>query len=203
MFWWLDSTACAVVLYTVAGSLALLLGLTERQRRRRDDRPDYWPAFWFTTAGLLLVMALGRVGDVSDLLTEIGREQARSGGWYDVRRAFQAWGIGVVAAVWAVIVAIAIWRVPERRRRFLPTAVAVFTLVCYIGVRLVSLHQVDAVLHNREVEGVTIGAFIEDGLLLLVIAVSSWRFRRPNGGRIPATPPVSPVEPAVGSTAGR
>ena len=128
-------------------------------------------------------MAVGRASNVSDLLTELGRERARSGGWYEVRRSLQAWVIGAVAAVWAVTVAIAVWRVPERRRRYLPTAIVVFTLVCFIGIRLISLHQVDALLHNRDVRGVTIGAVIEVGLLLLVLAVSAWRFRRPNGAR--------------------
>jgi hypothetical protein len=127
-------------------------------------------------------MAVGRASNVSDLLTDIGREQARSGGWYEVRRSLQAWVIGAVAAVWAVTVAVAVWRVPERRRRYLPTAVVVFTLVCFIGVRLISLHQVDALLHNRNIRGVTIGAAIEVELLLLVVAVSAWRFPRSNAG---------------------
>lgn len=90
--------------------------------------------------------------------------------------------IGGVAAVWVVTVAVAVWRVPERRRRYLPTAVVVFTLVCFIGVRLISLHQVDALLHNSDIRGVTIGAAVEVGLLLLVVAVSAWRFPRSNTG---------------------
>jgi uncharacterized membrane protein (DUF485 family) len=179
---WLDSTALAVCLYALAGATALLLGVIE-QRRGAGTDPSLWPTFWFVTGGLLLTMALGRASDVSDLLTDIGREQARSGGWYEVRRSLQAWVIGAVAAVWAVTVAVAVWRVPERRRRYLPTAIAVFTLVCFIGIRLISLHHVDAVLHNREIGGVTIGAVIEVGLLLMVVVVSAWRFRRSSSGR--------------------
>jgi uncharacterized membrane protein (DUF485 family) len=179
---WLDSTALAVCLYALAGATALLLGVIEQRRGARTD-PRLWPTFWFVTGGLLLTMALGRASDVSDLLTDIGREQARSGGWYEVRRSLQAWVIGAVAAVWAVTVAVAVWRVPERRRRYLPTAIAVFTLVCFIGIRLISLHHVDAVLHNREIGGVTIGAVIEVGLLLMVVVVSAWRFRRSSSGR--------------------
>jgi hypothetical protein len=178
---WLDSTACAVALYGLAGVTALLLGVAERRRGGAAD-PRLWPTFWFATGGLLLIMAVGRASNVSDLLTDIGREQARSGGWYEVRRSLQAWVIGVVAAVWAVTVAIAVWRVPERRRRYLPPAIVVFTLVCFIGIRLISLHQVDALLHNRDVRGVTIGAAIEVGLLLLIVVVSAWRFPRSNTG---------------------
>ena len=177
---WLDSTAFAVVLYALAGTTAIVLGIVERQRGSASD-PRLWPTFWFATGVLLLIMAAGRASNASDLLTELGRERARSGGWYDVRRSLQAWVIGAVAAVWAVTVAIAVWRVPERRRRYLPTAIVVFTLVCFIGIRLISLHQVDALLHNRDVRGVTVGAAIEVGLLLLVLAVSAWRFRQPSG----------------------
>jgi xanthine/uracil permease len=168
-------------LYALTGTAALLLGVVERRRGRSD--PRLWPTFWFATGALLLVMAVGRASNVSDLLTELGRERARSGGWYEVRRSLQAWVIGTVAAVWAVTVAIAVWRVPDRRRRYLPTVIVVFTLVCFIGIRLISLHQVDALLHNRDVGGVTIGAVIEVGLLILVVAVTAWRFRGPNRAR--------------------
>jgi hypothetical protein len=180
---WADSTALAVALYALAGATALLLGVVEGQRAIASD-PRFWPTFWFATGGLLLIMAAGRASNASDLLTELGRQQARSGGWYDVRRSFQAWVVGAVAAIWAVTVVVAVWRVPERRRRYLPTAVAVFTLVCYVGIRLISLHQVDALLHHRDVRGVAIGAMIEVSLLLLVIALTAWRFRRPNGTQL-------------------
>jgi len=179
---WLDSTACAVDLYVVAGTTALLLGVVERRRGGAAD-PKRWPMFWFATGGLLLAMAAGRASNVSDLLTDIGREQARSGGWYEVRRSLQASVIGAVAATWAVTVAVAVWRVPERRRRYLPTAIVVFTLVCFAGIRLISLHQVDAVLHNRHVRDVTIGSIVEVAILLLVVIVSAWRFRGANSGR--------------------
>lgn len=179
---WLDTTACAVVLYALAGTTAVVIGVVERRRGGAAD-PKLWPMFWFATGGLLLVMAAGRASNVSDLLTDIGREHARSGGWYEVRRSLQAWVIGAVAVVWAVTSAVAVWRVPERRRRYLPTAIVVFTLLCFVGVRLISLHQVDALLHNRGVRGVTIGSIVEVALLLLVVAVAAWRFPRANSGR--------------------
>lgn len=188
MLTWLDTTACAVTLYAVAGSVALVLAAIERRRGGSVD-PRLWPTFWLVTAALLFVMAAGRASNVSDLLTDIGREQARSGGWYEVRRSFQAWVIGGVAAIWAATVLVAVWRVPERRRRYLPTAIVVFTLVCFIGVRLISLHQVDALLHNRDVRGVTVGSIIEVGLLLLLIAVSAWRVPRLHSDhRVPGAP---------------
>ena len=197
---WLDSNACAVSLYVLGGLTALLLGAVERHRRI-GMAASLWPTFWFATGALLLVMAAGRASNVSDILTDIGRDRARAGGWYEVRRSLQAWVIGAVAAVWAVTVAVAVWRVPERRRRYLPTAIVVFTLVCFVGIRLVSLHQVDAALHNREVRGVTVGAMIEVGLLLCVVGVSAWRFRRSNSDQKDAYKRDVSSRPRIGPSA--
>ena len=177
---WLDSPALAVVLYVIGASTALLLGVAER-RRGGADEPQLWPAFWFVTGALLLVMAVARSSNVNDLLTDLGRDRARSGGWYDVRRSLQAWVVGGVAGLCALTVAVAVWRVPGRRRRYLPTAIVVFTLVCFAGVRLISLHQVDVLLNDRDVRGVSLGSVIEVGLLVLVVlvvAVSAWRLPR-------------------------
>jgi hypothetical protein len=169
----LHSSALAVVPYVLGGTTAVVLGVVERRRGGADD-PQLWPGFWFATGALLLVMAVGRASNVSDLLTDIGRSRARSGGWYEMRRSLQAPVIGVVGAVWAVTIAVTVWRAPERRRQYLPTAILVFTLVCFAGVRSISLHQADALLHTRVVRGVTVGAVIEVGLLVLVAVVSAW-----------------------------
>jgi hypothetical protein len=167
-----------VARYALAGVTAVVLGVAERRSGRATD-PRFWPAFWFTT-GALLSMALARASNLSETLTDIGRDQARSEGWYETRRSLQAGVIVRVTVVWAITVALAVWRVPERRRRYLPTAIAVFTLVCFVGIRLISLHQVDAVLLDRTVSGATIGALVEIGLLLSIVVVSAWRFPRSN-----------------------
>jgi hypothetical protein len=173
----IDTTGFVVACYVFAGVVVLVTGFTERHRRRSDTSRALWPTFWFATGGLLIVMAAGRATNASDLLVDLGRDTARSEGWYDIRRSVQAWVIGVVTLLWAATVAVAIWRVPERRRRYLPAAVAAFTLVCYVGVRMVSLHQVDAVLYRHEIVGVRYGTTIEVSLLLVVIATAAWRLR--------------------------
>jgi hypothetical protein len=174
---WADSTTFVVILYAIAGGTAILLGVAERRHGSATD-PTFWPVFWFTTGALLLSMALARASNASEILTDIGRAQARSDGWYETRRVLQAWVIGIVTAVWALTVTFAVWRVPERRRRYLPTAIAVFTLVCFVGIRLISLHQVDALLHDHDLGGVTVGAVVEIALLVSVVIVSARRFPR-------------------------
>jgi hypothetical protein len=174
---WADSTTFAVVLYAIAGVTAVALGVAERRHGSAAD-PRLWPVFWFTTGALLLSMAVARASNASEFLTDIGRSQARSEGWYETRRVLQAWVIGIVTAAWGLTVVFAVWRVPERRRRYLPTAIAVFTLVCFIGIRMISLHQVDAVLHDHDLGGVTLGAVVEIALLLSVVITSVRRIPR-------------------------
>lgn len=192
MLTWLDTPTCAIVLYALAGTTALLLGVVEQRRGGAAD-PSRWPTFWFATGVLLLLMTAGRASDLSHLLTDIGRDQARLGGWYETRRSLQAWLVGAVASMLVVAVAFAVWRVPGLRWRYLPPAVVVFTLVCFAGVRSISLHQVDALLHNRSIGGVSVGAIIEVGLLLLVLVVSAWRFPRSSHERSD-----EPAEPLAG-----
>jgi hypothetical protein len=174
---WADSTTFAVVLSAIAGVTAIVLGVAERRHGSATD-PRFWPAFWFATGALLLSMAMARAINASEILTDIGRAQARSDGWYETRRVLQAWVIGIVTAVWGLTVVFAVWRVPERRRRYLPTAIAVFTLVCFDGIRLISLHQVDAVLHDHDLGGVTVGAVVEIALLVSVVITSVRRIPR-------------------------
>jgi hypothetical protein len=73
----------------------------------------------------------------------------------------------------------ALWRVPARRRRYLPAALAVFTLMCFIGVRLISLHQIDAVMYRRDLAGARFGAVAE--LAILAVAVLLTAFPPPMG----------------------
>jgi hypothetical protein len=168
---WLNSTWCLVSAYAIIVALTLWLGRSEVAQRRTENTERLWPAFWFATALLLVAMAIGRVSDAGDLIADIGRRQARSEGWYETRRSLQAIVIASIAVIWGVVVLVAIWRVPERRRRYLPTALVVFSLVCYAGIRLISLHQVDALLHNRSIGEVRIGTIVELSLLALILIV--------------------------------
>ena len=174
---WLNSTWFAVCGYSAIVVLTLVLGYVELARRRAGPSHKLWPAFWFATAALLLAMTLARVSDSGELLADLGRRRADLQGWYDARRSLQAGVVGSIAAIWAIVVIVAIWRVPERRRRYLPTALVVFTLVCFASVRVISLHHVDALLHNRNLGDVTIRAVIELSLIAVTSVGASWPVR--------------------------
>ena len=174
----------------VVAVMALSLGRAEAVSKRLDGARHLWPNFWYGTTLLLLVMALGRSIDTFQLLGDLGRRQARADGWYQNRRSVQAPIVGLIAVTWGVSVLAAIWRVPERRRRYLPAAVVIFSLACFGGIMLVSLHQVDDVLLRRDVAGVHIGVVIELALLLAEsILVSTklaefWSRRSPLGAEL-------------------
>ncbi len=171
----LDANWLRIFGYLVAGAAAVVVGRRERHLARSDL--SLWPAFWFLTGGLLFIMALGRATDVGDWISQLGRQQALASGWYAHRRKYQAIVVGSVGAIWFVSVVVALWQVPERRRRYLPAAIVVFSLMCYAGARLVSLHQVDGLLYRRDLGGVKFDAVFElVGLAAAIVAIL-WALR--------------------------
>ncbi len=196
----IDSSALRVATYGVVALLAAWWGVRER-RGIAAHGVDWWPFYWFLSASLVAVMGIGRIGGLGDLVSEFGREQARSGGWYETRRTVQAAVVIVVAVVWLVGVTVAVLRVPPRRRRYLPHIVAFSTLIAFAAIRLVSLHQVDTVLYRRDVAGVRIVAIVE--LLLLVattlVMIATARFPsdpQPSGSPVPDDRQPSELEQA-------
>ena len=167
----MNANGLRVALYAVAALVALYAWWWEWHRGRRGlAHPDWWPGFWLMTAAVLGAMAIGRVLDL-DALTALARNEALADGWYEDRRRLQVVVVGGVGALWSVSVLVALWRVPERRRRYLPTTIVVLSLLCYAAVRLVSLHHVDALLHRRGVNGVRFGTLVEIAMVLVAIAV--------------------------------
>jgi hypothetical protein len=178
---WADSDGGRVLAYMVATAVALLAWWREHRRGRSD--PGLWPTFWLLSAAFFFAMAAARATDLGGLATELGRSEAMAHGWYADRRRFQALGAVLVGAGWLVTVAVALWRVPARRRRYLPAALSMLTLMCFIGVRLISLHQIDSLLYRRQLGGAQFGAVVE--LVLLAIAVVLTAVPPPAGRPMP------------------
>lgn len=187
----LDSNALRVGAYLVAAAVAMWWGARER-RYPDEQRVGSWPLYWFISAAVLAIMGLARSLGVAEVLGEVGREQARSGGWYDARRAFQAAAVGVVATVWMTTVVLAILRVPPRRRRYLPHVVMLSAIVAFAGIRLISLHHIDTLLYRRDIGDVRVVAIVELLLLILSLVVGLITSRRHDGT---ATRPSSTDQP--------
>jgi hypothetical protein len=172
MLEWVDSDGVRVAAYLIATAVAL--AMWAREHRRVRSTPSLWPGFWLLTAAVFLAMAIGRAADLGGLATEFGRSEARSQGWYNDRRRIQAVVIGLLGATWLVVVAVSLVKVPARRRRYLPAALAVFTLMCFVAIRLVSLHQVDSLLYRRQIAGAQVGTVVELALLAIAAALTAW-----------------------------
>jgi hypothetical protein len=162
----------------ILGYLVVAILCFDAARRENDDATGTWPPFWILTGVLFVIMALGRAGDVADLMIEALRERARSHGWYDRRRDAQALVVAGLAIAWLICVLVAVLRVPARRRRYLPMIVVVLSLGFYAAIRIVSLHQLDSLLYRRHMVGVRDGTLIEFVLLFLAASCAVWTSRR-------------------------
>jgi hypothetical protein len=169
---WPDSNVIRIGGYVL---VALLMLVARRREHRRVGTADgVWPTFWIATCAFVLAMAVGRAVEAGDLVSSLGRSAADDGGWYESRRPIQATVVGVVGVSWFVVVAVALWRTPERRRRYLPVGLMVATLAAFAAVRIVSLHQVDSLLYRTDVEGVRVATFVELTLLALTGLATLW-----------------------------
>lgn len=166
------------------------LTLRSRQRDRAQGVDGVWPTSWTLIAGLLVALAIGRLTDVGDLLTELGRSRAVDDGWYAARSRFQVAAVAAVGVTWLALVIAAVWRVPERQRRSLPVILAVLTLVLFSAARAVSLHRLDVALHDREIFHVRVGTLTELALLATVGVTTTWARRSPAPAKLDARQPV-------------
>ena len=174
---WPDSNGLRIVGYLTVAVAAVVAGRRERERGKSE--PGLWPAFWFCTAALFLVMGLGRASHLAGLIADLGRREAVTAGWYGHRWEFQGLAVVVIALVWLVLVITALWRMPARRARYLPAALVTASVVCFVGVRLLSLHHIDALLYRLRFAGAELGEVTEMALLVLALIVTLRHVRAP------------------------
>lgn len=184
---WADSNWLRICGYLIVAILCFVAA-----RREDRDAPGSWPPFWILTGVLFVFMAIGRAGDIADVMTEAMRQRAVNEGWYNRRRHVQGLVVGSLALAWLISVLVSVWRVPARRRRYLPMIVVVLTIGFYALVRIVSLHQVDGLLYRRHTAGVRNGTLIEFALLCVAGACAIWTPRR-------AASAPTPTQVAAGS----
>lgn len=182
MLHWADNNWMRIVGYIVVAALSLAAGA-----REDPDDSVTWRPFWPMTAAVLLTMAVGRAGGIAEWIADQFRDEAHAAGWYDARRPVQGAVVLSVGGAWAISVLTACWRIPERRRRYLPMVVAVLTLSAYVAVRMVSLHQIDGLLYRRDVLDLRVGALAE---YLLVIGTGLCTLTSTRKARRRSTEPV-------------
>jgi hypothetical protein len=123
---------CAVV----SGSAAVLI--------RKIEKRAF--SFWLLTCLLLVGLGINKQLDLQSLMTEMGRQIAHAGSWYDQRRGVQFWFVILFAAAFS---SVWIWFAITCRgvfRRFRLAFWGLFVLLGFIIVRATSFHHFDEVI---------------------------------------------------------
>ncbi len=154
-----------VVAYAVAALLAWRAWSAGRQR------------VWLAVAVGMVLLCLNKQFDLQSLFTDIGREFARYGGWYEDRRKVQKVFVIAVLAGAGLSGAWFLWRFRAFLAGHKLLATGMFLLLTFIVVRAISFHHVDVFLKSG-VAGVRMNWVLELGGILIV-AVAALRDGRP------------------------
>ncbi len=134
--------------YFVAAGLCIWAGRKEKEQSLGRARQWHAPAFWFTLGGLLIALGFNKQLDLQSDLTEIGRDVAKSGGWYEYRRFFQAVFVLLFAAGAIAAVAGAIWFLRDLWDRYRLAFIGIIYLCAFVIIRAASFHHIDQVLYH-------------------------------------------------------
>lgn len=77
----------------------------------------------------------------------------------DARRGFRAIPVAAIVVGWATAVLVAVWRVAERRRRYLPAIVVVMAIVAFAAIPFSS--YVYQILYNRPIYGIRRAVYVK------------------------------------------
>jgi hypothetical protein len=148
-----------VVVYALVAALAWRAWSARRER------------LWLGTAVLMALLCVNKQFDLQSLFTDIGREIARHGGWYEDRRRVQKGFVLAVLAGAGVFGCCFVWRFREFLASHKLLAAGLFLLLTFIVVRAISFHHVDVFLKS-EMAGLKMNWVLELGGISLVGAAA-------------------------------
>jgi len=154
-----------------AGYLAVALMAWRAARREANRGLD--PTLWRALAVACVGLALNKQLDLHNAITAIGRQMARSQGWYAHRRAAQLALLAALAVAAGLALGWVFRRTSRDWRRHRLTWAGLILLVTLIGMRAASFHHLDQVL-GVEFGGFRLHALIEFGGICFLF-VSAWR----------------------------
>ena len=161
----LASTLLRELAYLAAACVCLAAGW--RSARGPGARDAVAMAFWVGAAALLLLLALSREVDLSVRVADVGRDVLRREGWYPDRRPIQTLAVYIIIASAGLVGLTGSLLYLRRHRTHLIFGwLALVGLVGFLGVRAVSLHDIDAVLYRRSIASIPFNAIAELGVTL-------------------------------------
>ena len=162
---------------TVLGYLVASL-LCFRAAHRDTGATNLWRIMGFALA----VLGINKQLDLQTLLTDVGRELARSGGWYDQRRQIQRLFVVAVGLASVVLVAAAAALLKSQSRHIRAASAGFVLLAAFICIRAASFHHIDKFLKSTML-GVRFNWTLELGGIA-VIAVAAATASRPRKAAI-------------------
>lgn len=136
---------------------------------------------WLAVAVGMVLLCLNKQFDLQSLFTDIGREIARYGDWYEDRRKVQKLFVIAVLAGAGLFGCWFVWRFRTFLAGHKLLAAGLFLLLTFIVVRAISFHHVDVFLKSG-VAGVRMNWVLELGGILIV-AVAALRESGTRAGR--------------------
>ena len=163
--------------YFAAAAACWVAWRRERLAARLIPASPLRPAFWLVLAVAMAVLGVNKQLDLQSLFTQIGREAAQRGGWYEQRRTVQAAFIAGLGAAGLGAGGAMLWMVRRSWRRYGLALLGTVYLGVFIVVRAASFHHVDAALYTLPIAGPMVNRALELGGIALVGACA-WRARR-------------------------
>jgi hypothetical protein len=102
--------------------------------------------FWRMLGLGLFLLGVNKQLDLQSLLTQVGRELAHSGDWYERRRELQQLFVGVVAITLTLAAVAIILMFRNRSLQFRMASIGFVLLMAFVCVRAASFHHVDSFL---------------------------------------------------------
>ena len=141
-------------------------------------------ALWLVLASIMIALGINKQLDLQTLVTELGRQAAHAGGWYEQRRFVQALFVGAIAFVGAIGLAVLWWLTRGQLRDFRLTLAGLALLVCFVVIRAASFHSVDAFIDVRML-GIRMNWVLELGGIALMATGVIRRLRAAQPATLP------------------
>ncbi len=141
-----------------------------------QDHTHSYRKFWWTLAIFLILMGINKQLDLQSLFTQIGRDFAKSAGWYENRQMVQTAFILCIAVGGVLLGGYLVYRF-RNACNTIKIALGGFALLMgFVMMRAASFHNFDRMI-GYELGGIRFNWVMEIGALL-IIGIATLRYRR-------------------------
>lgn len=132
--------------------------------------------FWWVLAAFLILMGLNKQLDLQSLFTQLGRDFAKSAGWYENRRLVQTTFIIAIGVLGCAVGGYLVYRFRHACQTIKIALSGFILLLAFVVMRAASFHNFDRLI-GYELGGIRFNWIMEIGALLIV-ATATLRYRR-------------------------